>query len=158
MAKFSNVQVGDRVWSSKYGAGYVKWIVESHKYPLRVMFYNNRYTFFTYDGYEDENDVYPTLFWNEFHIPIDEEDKKPFNLVEFLKSNLQPTEFVLGNNNLYFSYNNERKEWCTCINTIFENINVYFKPLSDKRLYDTLNQNQITPQQLKQAYKELGWL
>ena len=100
------------------------------------------------------------LFWNEVKLPTVEEDKKPFDLVNFLRYNLEPKEFEQDTSNieLYFSHKTNRWNWGSNIMT--QSIGVVYFKASDKLscVVDTLNDNKITIQQLKQGYKELGWL
>lgn len=161
MAKFDNAKVGDRVWSSIYGWGVINDIYDdSIAYRLKVIFDDGITvvkTYFTVDGKHELGDKYPTLFWNEFHIPTDEEDKKPFNLVEFLRDNLEPKEFEYEKENFYIYYSPYGKRWYSHITTYDDVLAVYFKKCS-RELVDTLDDNKVTPQQLKQAYKTLGWI
>ena len=53
------------------------------------------------DGRAEKKDANPTLFWNEIKLPAEEEDKKPFDLVEFLKKNLVPKEFKEDDDNIF---------------------------------------------------------
>ena len=69
---FSNVKVGDKVWSFSNGWGVVERTGESSIYTLRVR-YNEVYTvLYTEDGKMYNSDMYPTLFWDEvvFEVPI----------------------------------------------------------------------------------------
>lgn len=158
MPKFSNAKIGDRVWSSIYGWGEINDIYDGS--ILKVIFTDESKTvetYFTVDGKHNIGDKYPTLFWNEFHIPI-EEDKKSFDLVEYLKENLVPKKFVCGEYNYYYYYDSKFKTWSTDYDEICQDIKTYFDDDDDDYLVDMLNQNQITPQQLKNAFKELRWL
>ena len=75
---FSDIKVGDKVWSAK--DGWLKVIKTSNNignlYPIKAIA-DNEYEFtFTKDGREHFSDKYPTLYWNEFKIP-DEAFIKP---------------------------------------------------------------------------------
>lgn len=75
MAKFSNAKIGEEVFSSVYGKGYIINVYDKGDTPIQVKF---KYCIreFTIHGFEKTSTeyVYPTLFWNEFHIPSDEEE------------------------------------------------------------------------------------
>lgn len=165
MPKFSNAKINEKVWSSKYGWGTV--ILnnsgESH-YPIQVQ-YNNLecgklIKCYTVDGRENDYDKYPELFWNEFHILTGKEDRKQFDLIRFLKTNLEPKEFEydIHNLELYFSHSSNSIKIADC--SVSESIGVVYFKSNDKinGIVDTLNQNKITSQQLRDAYKKLGWL
>lgn len=163
MAKFDNAKAGDRVWYIIKGWGEVEHIIKN--IGIRVRFKVSETIevseVFTFDGKRYElNDKYPMLFWNEVKLPTVEEDKKPFDLVNFLRYNLEPKEFEQDTSNieLYFSHKTNRWNWGSNIMT--QSILVVYFKASDKLscVVDTLNDNKITIQQLKQGYKELGWL
>lgn len=86
--------------------------------------------------------------------------EKPFDLAGYLKNSLQPKEFKQDTSNiyLYFSYKANKCNWGS--NTMKQSIGeVYFKENGSlSRIVDTLNENRVTPQQLKEVYKKLGWL
>lgn len=161
MAKFDNAKVGDKVFSTVYGYGKIHEILSKDKtYPIGVDFGNAK-IYFTTDGYNCTMDKYPSLFWNEFHIPTNEEDKKPFDLVEYLKENLQPVEFNEDKFNYFLTYNVRSKELEFNASMICIDIHLtYFHLNSDelKSIEKVLNDNKVTIQQLKQAYKILNWL
>lgn len=161
MAKFDNAKVGDKVFSTVYGYGKIHEILSKDKtYPIGVDFGNAK-IYFTTDGYNCTMDKYPYLFWNEFHIPTNEEDKKPFDLVEYLKENLQPVEFNEDKFNYFLTYNVRSKELEFNASMICIDIHLtYFHLNSDelKSIEKVLNDNKVTIQQLKQAYKILNWL
>lgn len=87
-----------------------------------------------------------------------QEDK--FNLIEFLKKNLEPKEFEYGARNRYISYEHDLEEFEYKYDYYNEDIGtVYIKELKDyPKIISELTINEVTPQQLKEAYKELGWL
>lgn len=87
--------------------------------------------------------------------------KKPFDLVKFLKDNLILGKFVSGANNFYLFFDNRSNEWKFGCSSYCQTIEAHFK-LPDRKdrehIASVLSQNKITPQQLKDAYKELGWI
>jgi hypothetical protein len=69
---FENAQIGDRVWSLRYGWGIIKHIRPNTKRVLEVFFsinVNSTLADFTTDGKRSVWDLHPELFWNEFKIP-----------------------------------------------------------------------------------------
>lgn len=166
MAKFENAKVGDRVFSTIYGWGEIIEINKNECYALCAKFpYSDIGTVtisYTFDGRASTRNKYPTLFWNEFHIPTEEEDKKPFNLVEFLRENLEPKEFVYKEKNIFLNYDYQKEEvnW----DYIKEDEimgTVHFKEIEFEKLNSIINEMNIqgvTPQQLKEAYRVLKWL
>ena len=66
---FSNIKVGDRVWSMVYGWGIVNAVdQEDLQYPFRVVFTGGQEKWFTGCGREIINHLNPTLFWDEVKI------------------------------------------------------------------------------------------
>ena len=68
---FSDIKIGDKVWSIK--DGWLKTIETSNNignlYPIKATD-NDGYEFsFTKEGKEHFSDKYPTLYWNEFEAP-----------------------------------------------------------------------------------------
>jgi hypothetical protein len=162
MAKFNNAKVGDKVWSPKYGWGTIFEITDGLTYDIHVNFEKwKKKASYTKSGYYSISYVSPSLFWNEIHMPTDEEDKKPFDLVKFLKDNLILGKFVSGANNFYLFFDNRSNEWKFGCSNYCQTIEAHFK-LPDRKdrehIASILSQNKITPQQLKDAYKELGWI
>lgn len=103
--------------------------------------------------FEDLQDVNVFLKSLGFKEVIQEK----FDLVKFLKENLKPKEFEAGEYNNYFYFNMKDNEWYVSYNHYFQEIKTYFSNIN----YDfvnTLNENKVTPKELKEAYKELGWL
>lgn len=156
MAKFSNARKGDRVWSIIYGYGEIIAVYNANnECPLDVMFDGGKTRSYTFDGKYNTDCNHPELFWNEFNIPTDDEDKKSFDLVEFLKVNLEPREFEYESNNEYLGYDDG--EWKRCVSSRVEVPTVYFKSICDS-VTDELTTEGITVKQLIQAYKDLGWI
>lgn len=83
--------------------------------------------------------------------------QEKFNLVEFLKENLKPKEFEVGECNNYFYFNMKDNEWYVSYNHYFQEIKTYFSNIN-RDFVNTLNENKVIPKELKEAYKELGWL
>lgn len=161
MAKFDNAKIGDRVWNSVYGWGRIIEVNKDECYGIKARFpYSDIGSVtgeYTFSGEICTEDKYPVLFWNELHIPTDKEDKRPFDLVEFLRENLQPKEFRIGEENFYLYFDAEDEMWYSFSSEIDIVITVYFKTCT-RELVDELDDNKVTPQQLKDAYKTLGWL
>lgn len=155
MAKFSNAKVGDKVWSIAYGWGEITGVGD---YLFRVKFSDCcDCKLYNFDGKRVvSGEIYPTLFWKEFNIPV-KDDKKPFNLVNFLKENLTYKEFVKDEKNyiLYFDANRGKWDWIDLGNDYV--FTAYFNDCTYK-IVNKLSEQKISPKQLKEAYKELGWL
>lgn len=164
MAKFDNAKVGDRVWYIIEGWGEVECVIKN--VGIRVRFKVSETVevsnVFTFDGKRYQlNDKYPMLFWNEVKLPTDEEDKKPFDLVEFLRENLEPKEFLLEEHNNTINYSHRDGRFFYNYTIYLDRITeIYFKNSKYEivEVVQVLNENNITPQQLKQAYKILNWL
>lgn len=163
MAKFSGVKVGNTVYHLLYGKGEVTvvWLGGGIVTNFLVKF-KTRKAMFDVDGYLlDEDSKHEekivTLYWNEVKLPNEEEDEKPFDLVEYLRENLQPTEFRVGEENFYLYFEAEDEKWYSFSSEIDIAITVYFKTCT-REIVEDLAKNKVTVQQLKQAYKELGWL
>lgn len=159
MAKFSKAKVGDRVWSTSLGWGTVDEIIkpEEYDYPLGVKFDIDIHEWYTMSGGKYIESKLVELYWNEIKLPTEEEDQKPFNLVEFLKNNLKPIEFEVNTICYSLLYEARRKVWGIDQNYLIQKIGVYFENI-DSKVIEELNEYKITPQQVKEAYKELGWL
>ena len=162
MSKFENAEVGNRVWSSKHGWGRITKIDKSKVFNLLVASFllpDNTPIEITYnfDGRESLFDLHPTLFWNEIKLPAEEDDKKPFDLVKYLEENLSPADFTKDVSNDYLGYDYCDEEWKRFVAIHKDILTVYFISICDTVL-ETLTNEKITPKQLKEAYKELGWL
>lgn len=163
MAKFDNAKVGDRVWYIIKAWGEVERVIKN--VGIRVRFKVSETVevseVFTFDGKRYQlNDKYPMLFWNEVKLPTDEEDKKPFDLVEFLRENLEPKEFLLEEHNNTINYSHRDGRFFYNYTIYLDRITeIYFKNSKCEivEVVQVLNENNITPQQLKQAYKILNW-
>lgn len=162
MAKFDNAKVGDKVWDIRNGWAKITSTNHSKDYPIStVNVITGEIVTYTLDGKPYTRDINPTLFWNEVKLPTEEEDKKTFNLVEFLRENLEPVEFNEDKFNYFLTYNVRSKELEFNCSMICVDVHLtYFHLCSDKlkNVERTLNDNKVTIQQLKDAYKILGWL
>lgn len=83
--------------------------------------------------------------------------EKPFDLVNYLKENLSPADFTKDVSNDYLGYDYCDEEWKRFVSIHKDILTVYFISICDTVL-ETLTKEKITPKQLKEAYKELGWL
>lgn len=111
MAKFDNAKVGDKVFSTLYGWGKVFSVDKTDvHFPLVIEFDKNIRMCYRSDGTTNVLNKFPNLFWNEVKLPNEEEDRR-FDLVEFLKDNIEPTEFVAGAENVTFVYNYTNNTW-----------------------------------------------
>lgn len=157
MAKFSNAKTGERVWDIVYGWGTVDGFSRGGLQEFLQVKFDNGYTqLYLLNGKINEDDVNPMLFWNEFHIPTEEEDIKPFDLVEYLRENLEPKDFKLGESD-YLFYDFRDKKWDKYTSTCMTIPTVYFSSICDD-VPKTLTKEKITTKHILEAYKELGWL
>lgn len=155
MSKFDNAKVGDKVFSTVYGWGVIILVSQlDQESPIIVEFDTGKRKNYRDDGKNFFSEKYPNLYWNEVKLPTEKEDKKPFDLVEFLRENLSKQEFI-----------NERINYCLfksdiwCCDTIDKLYpGVVYLQGAFKGVIDILNQNNISVEQLVEAYKELGWL
>lgn len=161
MAKFDNAKVGDKVFSTVYGWGKVFSVDKTDvHFPLVIEFDKNIRMCYRSDGTTNVLNKFPNLFWNEVKLPNEEEDRR-FDLVKYLKENLQPVEFNEDKFNYFLTYNARSKELEFNASMICIDIHLtYFHLNSDelKNIEKVLNDNKVTIQQLKQAYKILNWL
>lgn len=162
MAKFSNAKVGQDVWSSVYGWGEIKEVYHGSIYKLKVTFddgYRTIETYFTVEGKHNIEDKYCTLFWNEFTIPDENEKEESFDLVEFLQLNVSYVEHDTSANNYFIHYDYMDNYFTYSCSSIQEYIGVVYLDSSDfEYVISILNEHNVTPSQLKEAYCELGWL
>lgn len=163
MGKFRTAKVGDKVWCVKFGWGVIASINDEEIYGIRVEYIDTKgmtqYYSFTLDGKDYPSDINPILFWNEIKLPTTEEDKKPFNLVEFLKDKTEPVQFTNGAYNCYIYYGSLRERFYCDSSSMSDHIGtVYLRQDGIQDVVKELNENKVTQQQLKDAYKELGWI
>lgn len=160
MAKFNNAVVGERVWSSIHGWGKIIGVASiSPSTDILVAFDDSDYHLraFYYDGRLSKEDKYPTLFWNDFHIPTDEEDKKTFDLVEFFRENLKPKEFVLGETNYYLEYS-QGLGWSRGFEDEWYIMGCVYFDDDITNVVKELTEHEITSEEVIQAFKTLGWI
>lgn len=110
----------------------------------------NKVNQFIFEDFEELNDFIKVIGFKEV---LQEE----FNLVKYLGENLSPTKFQNGNPNEYLGYDYNDEEWKIFKVLSKDIITVYFISICDTVL-EKLTFENITPDQLKEAYKELGWL
>lgn len=157
---FRNVKIGDKVWDFVFGEGVITEISDCEQYPLVVTFKDDVRSTFSYDG-KFHLDYNQTLFWDRFEFTP---PAKPFDLVDYLNKNLIKKEFKKGEDNFYLYYDHEHNVWETYDSARFEEMTVYFDCINieDRIIFNqvakTLTDKKITPKQLKQACKELGWI
>lgn len=163
MEKFRTAKVGDKVWCVKFGWGVIASINDEEIYGIKVEYIDTKgmtqYYSFTLDGKDYPSDANPILFWNEIKLPTTEEDKKPFNLVEFLKDNTESIPFECRGANYYIYYDSYIRIFSYDHVSEYDRIGtVYLRKEGIKDIVKELNKNKATQQQLKDAYKELGWI
>lgn len=163
MAKFSNIKIGNRVWSIQYKWGVVTSYCANFIYSIEVLFDNGIQKTYTIEGKRNEEDTVPELFWNEIYIPTDKEDKRPFDLIDFLKDNFDRKFFVKGDKNYNIVYSHFYNEFYFHCSDEYENMTTVFIKSKNcnnsiKSLVDKLNENKVTKEKLVEAYKELGWI
>ncbi len=147
---FSNAKVGDRVWDFTLGKGTIIKIDRNITNPIRVKFDRSGYIFrFKFNGKLNENDINPTLFWDEIKYEI---PKKPFDLkAEFEK--LEVVEFEPNERNKFIYYDYDLNTWDFTFDNKFSTLTtLYFKESNEAELYkfvDLLNEHKITPEQLR---------
>lgn len=155
---FENAKVGDRVWDFALGWGTIEETdYDNDPYVIAVRFDNAHFNTYMLDGKAYEGSM-PTLFWDEIKFEVPE---KPFDLVEFLKENLKIRDFKNKYNKCYIYCNFDKEfnrfmyRWGIATDDIV--IGVPYFDKSDKVIAE-LNNRKIEPEQLKKAFKELGWL
>lgn len=157
---FRNVKIGDKVWDFIFGEGVITEISDCEQYPLVVTFKDDVRSTFSYDG-KFHLDYNQTLFWDRFEFTP---PAKPFDLVDYLNKNLIKKEFKKGEDNFYLYYDYNCNVWDISKSIRFEEMTVYFDCINieDRIIFNqvakTLTDKKITPKQLKQACKELGWI
>lgn len=109
---FRNAKVGDRVWHIRKGYGKIYAIDNNSKFRIHVQFKDESNIWFLINGREFEEDINPSLFWDEikFEIP-----KKPFNLEETFRI-LEEIEFSqkeIENVCIYYDKDSDKLSWNT---------------------------------------------
>lgn len=163
MKKFRTAKVGDKVWCVKFGWGVIASINDDEIYGIRVEYIDTKgmtqYYSFTPDGKDYPSDINPILFWNEIKLPTTEEDKRPFNLVEFLKDKTESIPFEGRGANYYIYYDSSRRSFYYDYVSDYDRIGtVYLRKDGIQDIVKELNKNKATQQQLKDTYKKLGWI
>ena len=151
--------VGDEVYSMYDGKGKITNIRFFETYQLEVEFKNkNKVEYFRFDGKYDSSDDMPTLFFEkpEFEFP-----KKRFDLIGFLKENVEIAE-EKNDKNFRFGYSHKTKKYSLIpeFGNVFEFACKYFKTKSDITTEDiekVLNNNDLKFSDFKNALKELEW-
>lgn len=148
---FSKAKIGDRVWDFLYQYGTIDELKEN---TILVKFDSGITVAYNLNGSSGYPVNVQTLFWNkiEFEIP-----KKPFNLKDFLKDNLEPKEFEHDGYNYFFYWDCAKEKFCYVYSTNNQYIQLYFSE-NIKEVVKILNKNKIKFHQLKQAFKELQWI
>lgn len=160
MSKFDNARVGDRVFDLLKGWGTIVEIRKNEEYPIYVNADIDSFCTFTLDGKRYVKDLTPTLFWSEVNIPTDEEDRNPFNLVEFLRENTRCVEFDIGKNNYCIHYDEENGILDIGYLLFLDYLGTVYLDGDSNLDYivKKLNEHKVTPKELKDAYKLLGWI
>ena len=151
--------VGDEVYSLYDGKGKITNIRFFETYQLEVEFKNkNKIEYFRFDGKYDSSDDMPTLFFEkpEFEFP-----KKRFDLIGFLKENIEIAE-EKNDKNFRFCYSHKTKKYSLIpeFGNVFEFACKYFKTKSNittKDIEKVLNNNDLKFSDFKNALKELEW-
>lgn len=160
MAKFDNAKRGTPVWDLLLQEWGKIELIEDEK--VYAIFDKGGIHLYNLDGTFGDVKT-PVLYYTEKRIDItDIIPRTTFDLVEFLKDNLKPTDFKYGDENIYLYYNCEEEyiDWDS--NEVDEIMGtIYFEEIEDNRLntiVNEMNDRGVTPEQLKEAYKELSWL
>lgn len=157
MSKFIEVEVDDRVFSIYDKWGTVVDIDYEDDKPIKVKFDNGNIEYFDFKGKTHPRASVVALYWREVKLPTEEEDTKFFSLMSCLKKNLKHKEFSRNGNNhvMYFDVYTNTWRWidldCDYL------VTVYFEGCP-QQVTDELTKNNITPEQLKEAFQSLGWL
>lgn len=148
---FNDAKIGDRVWDFLYKYGTIEELKEN---TILVKFDSGINVAYNLNGSSGYPVNVQTLFWNkiEFKIP-----KKPFNLKDFLKDNLEPKEFEYDEHNYFFYWDCTKEKFCYVYSTNNKYLQLYFSE-KIKDVVKVLNENEIKFEQLRQAFKELQWI
>ncbi len=87
-----------------------------------------------------------------------EEEKKNFNLAEYLKETIKPREFVVGRANEYFKPSIFNSVEITREFNKLDPNQVYFKVDDWEKIEDKLREMRVSITDIYVAYKELGWI
>lgn len=149
---FRNAKVGDRVYDYLLGWGTITDTNWAKYYPISVKFdYEEIERVFTREGFENEEDLNPRLFWNEikFEIP------KSFDLKEELKK-LEIVKFENKKLNYFLYYDNDnnyiRSGYNVCEDAPFF---IFFSGESICNFLNKIKDKEITKEQFFTAYKNV---
>lgn len=82
-----------------------------------------------------------------------------FNLVEFLEENVSCVDFITGEKNYYIYYDEYNKTFSYDFLCLDNHIGVVHLDSADfNYIIKELNNKKVTPKELKEAYKKLGWI
>lgn len=85
--------------------------------------------------------------------------ENPFNLVEFLEENVSCVDFITGEKNYYIYYDEYNKTFSYDFLCLDNHIGVVHLDSADfNYIIKELNNKKVTPKELKEAYKKLGWI
>lgn len=149
---FKEARVGNRVWSSVHDWGTINSIKYLEKYPIYVKFDNGQCCSFTLNGKKLEEDVFPSLFWDEIKFEIPE---KPFSAEDELRK-LEVKEFVKNTNNclLTWDYDKDKVDYVRVEHIEFP-MSICFDWDSVIKITSILNKHKITKEQFFEAYRNV---
>ena len=103
MAYFDGIQVGDKVWSSEYGWGVVKYVFPPNQVQICVDFKMDECRF-DYSGKRNADlSCFQSLFWDEIKItPPPKPKKKEKKRVEMTAKVYPGGRFLVGNKDRSF--------------------------------------------------------
>ena len=158
MAKFDTVKVGDKLWDILLQEWGIVEYVDNEEIKVGYVVGNDEISVtYNLDGIYGDTKT-PVLYYKEKFI--DTSDEKPLNLVEFLQKNTSCVDFEYDKNNYYIYYDEENEELnFDCVSSLDFVGLVYLDRDSDLNyVIKKLNEHKVTPKELKDAYKLLGWL
>lgn len=155
MAKFSNVKVGDKLWSIQLGDCKVVGISES---TIDCGNDKNIEETYMFDGKYFGSDSYPSLYWSNPNIV----DESPFNLKEYLGEKLKPKKFRVYECNYYIEFLGDDREYLSYDfyneRTRYSLGTLYFYEDNIKEVVETLNSRKIELSELIEVMNELNIL
>lgn len=154
MAKFSNVKVGDELWSIQLGdckvTSVTKNTIECCNGESNLLY--------TFDGKYFGSDSYPSLYWSNPNIV----DESPFNLKEYLGEKLKPKKFRVYECNYYIEFLGDDREYLSYDfyneRTRYSLGTLYFYEDNIKEVVETLNSRNIELSELMDVMNELNVL
>lgn len=168
MKKISNMK---DLLEEKNGYGLIimetpkEWTEASYEIIVTPIIGNYENFILSFDYREDVSQIVSKLNLLGFNFVYEQKDIKPF-----LENNCHPWSFLLSEKCDFLSFNTLNKKWeIESFDSFIPGIvylNFNYKPevlnskyyLRDISLVDFLNNNQITPNQVYDAYISLGWL